>query len=539
MFAYQFSPDLEQELSEIPAEYQEAFRHALEQELQEGEHDRTDTDRLHYLRQRRSAFQQGSYIRPDGRPGMVQLSADALYEQGFADLLHPSDAGANEQSERRQTIFKVAGLLLAVCLFLFWAVRARAQRAEARTIPPTETVAVVSAAIPTPQPTAALPEITGADETLKTVGGLGGTLTLGRPSSLELHYASTEETIALPIDPSRPTNKGELRYDEARMLSDNPVAVWLFGTVMNYAIGIPEAMVRNLQPGDRLTVNTDTGAILHFIVSEQWVGANHETGRWLSQNRTGVTLFALPASAETEVAFVFASYDLLSEAAASAPLHTVGEVVALDQNDTFQIETIVYEHTESGALQIELSGKAALGSSKQQAAQPLWLALSATWGQSDAIALTPETDGSWTATFTLPDAALGVPLFAELRALPSHVVTVALDAVPELADQLEISVSAAQWQPKQQTASITVTIHNPSLSKIYLSSDSVSLSHPQGGDALDLTLQPINGLQPLPVLLLAGETLTETVTFLTTQSPIHLQIGTDRWEISGIPIASE
>ena len=106
----------------------------------------------------------------------------------------------------------------------------------------------------------------------KTIGSLGGALTIGRPSAIELHYGRTEETIALAIDPSKPTPRGELRYNETTMLSDNPVAVWLFGTVLNYAIGIPDSMVRNLEPGDRITLSTDTGASLSFVVAETGQG---------------------------------------------------------------------------------------------------------------------------------------------------------------------------------------------------------------------------------------------------------------------------
>ena len=76
-----------------------------------------------------------------------------------------------------------------------------------------------------------------------------------------------------------------MRYNETTMLSDNPVAVWLFGTVLNYALGIPDSLVRNLEPGDRITLSTDTGAALHFVVAETGAGANYDAGRLLSQNR--------------------------------------------------------------------------------------------------------------------------------------------------------------------------------------------------------------------------------------------------------------
>ena len=71
MFDNDLELDIEQELSEIPPEYQDAFRQAIERELAETEQNRTDTDILTYLRSRRDDFQRGGFIRPDGRPGWL------------------------------------------------------------------------------------------------------------------------------------------------------------------------------------------------------------------------------------------------------------------------------------------------------------------------------------------------------------------------------------------------------------------------------------------------------------------------------------
>ncbi|RMG91353.1 MAG: hypothetical protein D6706_18335 [Chloroflexi bacterium] len=45
----------------------------------------------------------------------------------------------------------------------------------------------------------------------------------------------------------------------------------------------------------RLTIHsTDTGTSLRFVIIETGQGANYDTGWLLSQNRLGLTLFALP-----------------------------------------------------------------------------------------------------------------------------------------------------------------------------------------------------------------------------------------------------
>ena len=123
--------DIQQELSEIPPEYQDAFRRAIGQELAETEQNRTDTDILAYLRRRRDDFKQGSFIRPDGRPGMVALSPEMMYEQALPQLVQSSLGEPDRTTERRRTLIKLGVFAgLAVLLFIV-ALRGRAQRAAA------------------------------------------------------------------------------------------------------------------------------------------------------------------------------------------------------------------------------------------------------------------------------------------------------------------------------------------------------------------------------------------------------------------------
>ena len=86
MFDYNTDINLEQELSEIPPEYQDIFRQTIEQELADTEQNQTDTDILACLRQRRDDFKRGGFIRPDGRPGVVALNPETMYEQALPEL---------------------------------------------------------------------------------------------------------------------------------------------------------------------------------------------------------------------------------------------------------------------------------------------------------------------------------------------------------------------------------------------------------------------------------------------------------------------
>ncbi len=458
MFDYDLELNVEQELSEIPPEYQDAFRQALVRELAETEQNRTDTDILTYLRSRRDDFKRGGFIRPDGRPGLVTLNPETMYEQALPQLAQSSLGEPDNTAERRRTLIKLLVLAGVALLLLIFALRGRAQREgqiEAVTAVETPVAAVADSGSATPTPP--LPEITGVDDSLQTIGSLGGALTIGRPSAIEIWYGRTEETIALAIDPSKPTPKGEMRYNEATMLSDNPVAVWLFGTVLNYALGIPDSLVRNLEPGDRLTLSTDTGAALHFVVAETGQGANYDAGRLLSQNRLGLTLFALPAAAEGDVAYAFANYDVASEEGQGQVVYEVGESAAFSAGGELQVTDVQFAHTADGMLRIVVSGDAnGLNSSHS-----VLLSLTASNEQTTAVPLTWAEDGAWQAEFALPIAAAEQVLLAEFRLLPDGSLAVfQLGEIPDLTEQLTVEISEAQWDAVQEQAVITVTVHH-------------------------------------------------------------------------------
>jgi hypothetical protein len=565
MFNENLDLDIDQELSEIPNEYQDAFRQALEQELAEMEQNRTDTDILRYLRQRRSDFQRGSFIRPDGRSATVTISPEA-YEQALPALARQGAGDSDEAAERRQTMIKIGVFALAALLLLFLVFRGRIQRegeqiaaAEAAKPPAGEVVEGV-AAMSVADPTPPLPDVGAADDALQTIGSLGGALTIGRPSAIEIHYGVAPagnngqspanptggdgrqgETIALAIDPSRPTPKGELRYNAVTMRSDNPVAVWLFGTVLNYAIGIPDSMVRNLQPGDRISLSTDTGARLSFIVAETGRAASYDANRLLSQNRLGLTLFALPAAAETDVAFALANYDISDEMGQGPAVYGVGEMVALPAGGGLQVTAVQFDHTADGGLGVVISG-----TTKLAAGQSLMLSLSAGSEQTTAVPLSLTPDGGWRVNQTLPGgpSSLAQPhLFAEFRSLPGgDPVAVDLGQTPRLSDALAIEIDSVYWDQDQEQVQLTLTITNEGAGAVYLGSDFIQLI-PEGGDAYGENGQitqtvprlPVQVLPRFPFLLHPGETTELTLSFYLRSISVRLQIGADLWELGRQP----
>ena len=538
--------DLDQELSQIPADYQDTFRRTIEQDLAEAEQNQTDTEILDYLRKQRDNFQQGGFIRPDGRFGAMALDPEAKYEQAWPEIVQDSVGEAENTAERKRTLIKLAAFAGVTLVFLILLFVGNANR-DGNPAEDTQTAAASAEDIPTD--TAPLPEITGAEDSLQTIGSLGGALTIGRPSAIEIRYRGTEETIALAIDPSRPTPRGELRFNQATMLSDNPVAVWLFGTVLNYAIGIPDSLVRNLEPGDHISLSTDTGASLHFVVAETWQGSNYEAGRLLSQNRLGLTLFALPAAAEEDVSFAFANYDVTGEEGQVQVTYEVGRPFPFGESGEVVVNEVQFTHTTDGNLRIVVSGAV----DDLPDSQAIMLSLASSSEQTTAVPISPDEDGVWRAEFILPgrgpttafgggnDSSLlagsqavstlseGQILLAEFRSLPGgSLAIVQLGQVSNLIEQLEVEITGAWWETAAEQAVVTVSIHNPGEGAVYLAPDFIQFPT-EGGDTDAGTWQ----VTPrLPLLINPGETMGITVSFL---PQALMQIGADLWEIIDVP----
>jgi hypothetical protein len=539
--------NLEQELSRIPPEYEEMFRDTIQRELAELTQNRTDTDILDYLRQRQEDFRCGGFIRPDGRTGVMTVKPEEKYGAALAQLAQASLGDGDDVAERRRTLIKV-GVLLAVLLVVFLlAWRGRAQR-EAEKMAAEETAAVAPVEVDdaTPgtaapiQPTPALPEIASVDETLQTIGSLGGALTIGRPSAIELHYGRTGETIALAIDPSKPTPKGELRFNEVVMRSDNPVAIWVFGTVLNYGIGIPDSLVRNLAVGDQITLSTDTGAALTFVVAETRTGANYEAGRLLSQNRLGLTLFALPAQGAEDVALALANYDLGAATATTAPVYAPGEAIPLTGGREMTVTEVTFDHDAQGQLLVGVQGQGDV-----PIGESLLLSLVGPTEQTTAVTLLPDADGRWTATVPLATVPLGTvplamtmegrPLLAELRRLPAGTVyRVELGNVPRLGQQLAVTVQDAWWDEAAGMVGVTAVLTHTGSGTVYLAPDFMQWIS-EGGDAYGGSGQDdprLPGHRNWPQLIHPGETVGVTVTFLAEAPSGRLQIGADLWAVS-------
>lgn len=511
-------------LRDIPVAYQSTVNAFMDQQIADTDCT-TDNDILTLLKNLQTDFKKGYYITPDGEMAFLDIdNPDQLYANGGVDTLTADNEADSAAADRKQTLYKAAGLGVILVAFLVFILVSRSQRTSTdRILEDGETAVVQESndqidATPTTFP---LQEIENQNESLETIGGLGGSLTLGRPASIEIHYKKTDDVVALPIDPALVPPQGGLPFDAARMESENPVAVWVFGTVLNYNIGIPDAFARNIQPGDEIIINTDTGNSLRFITHSTFDGNNYDPARQLSQDHIGVTLFSLPAPADNQVRFITADYDMTMEDTAVLDTHTLTEDILLANGSEIKISQVMYEHTFSGAVRFLLAGESTPNSQ-------FLLALSSGNVQTESIAPI-QTDDQWTAEFLVPDSFTGQAISAEIRAVPSNeLLFVTLGIFPRLDAQLKVSAQLAYWQAETQTAVIHLSISNTGEQQVHVGPTFFKLT---GGNQTQRREIPL--ISTLPIVLEGNEAQSITLSFSlrTVEDQLILQAGTSLYAI--------
>ena len=155
------------------------------------------------------------------------------------------------------------------------------------------------------------------------------------------------------------------------------------------------------------------------------------------------------------------------------------------------------------------------------------LSLTGAGTQTPAIPV-ESASGSWQATFDLPPAAIGTALIAEFRSLPTNeLALVRVGELPNLQQQLAVSVAEASFAPASDELRLSAEIHNPGPGVVYLDASFIQLI-PEGGDATILPGQ----IEPyLPTVIYPGEALRFQLTFSTVQTSVQVQIGTGRWAL--------
>ena len=175
----------------------------------------------------------------------------------------------------------------------------------------------------TPEATLALEYLLPPGDSLLTVGG-----TPIPQSSVPISL--TVKGITYDVLPSRVQEDGELRYPAG----ESGTAVWVYGTIINYVMGIEQtkannALVESLGVGDEITMTTNSGVVYRFgfTAREELDMTNPDL---FSQRRPGLTLITMGGKAEDRVA-VHSTYLGMKEGVeeASDAIVSVGEPAQL------------------------------------------------------------------------------------------------------------------------------------------------------------------------------------------------------------------
>jgi hypothetical protein len=270
------------------------------------------------------------------------------------------------------------------------------------------------------------------------------------------------------------------------------------------------------------------------VVAETRTGANYEAGRLLSQNRLGLTLFALPAQGAEEVALALANYDLSAATAAAAPVYAPGEEIPLAAGQGMTVTEVTFDHDAQGQLLVGIQGQGDAPAGAPTG-ESLLLSLVGPTEQTTAVALLPDADGRWAVTVPLATTMEGRPLWAELRRLPAGAVyRVGLGSVPRLGQQLTVTIQEAWWDETAGMVGVTAVLTHTGSGAVYLAPDFMQWTS-EGGDAYGGSGQEdprLPGQRNWPQLIHPGETVGVTVTFLAEAPSGRLQIGADLWAVT-------
>ncbi len=132
----------------------------------------------------------------------------------------------------------------------------------------------------------------------------------------------TVKGLNFSILPYQVKSDGQWHYPAGQ----SGTAVWVYGTIINYVIGIEQtrantAALESLAPGDEITMATSNGLVYHFDFSDRTV-LDQRTGSHLSdlftQTRPGLTLVSLGGEEETRLV-VYAEYRMAEVGSETGP----------------------------------------------------------------------------------------------------------------------------------------------------------------------------------------------------------------------------
>ena len=381
------------------------------------------------------------------------------------------------------------------------------------------------------------------ESVLELADNLGGRVRLGQPRTIEIRRQGATESVTLAIVPAQVDATGAIAYFQPDEAEADGVAVWVFGTVINYVFGVAEQTARQLQPGDTVAMRSATGAVYTFAIVETLAAEPQQVEIFSQRQSPGLTLFALPASGSPVPAARAVYLAANEELGGLSPLAALGEPTTA-AGRPFTVTAMTLDEGLDGLLTIRVSGEiesADAGASTGGAAaggQPLLLSLLTPAGQYGAVSggqLTPPAAPpgeavAWTAVWQLPADLVFGSLRLRVDSLYEPATTVDLGSPLLPGEALEATLAAAVWDEARAETTLSFAVVNRGPGVVRL--DAAQFSAAQQGGELPLIIQPY-----LPLLLPPGG---ETVVVVQTRPPLPghpliVQAGARRWEVDPPP----
>lgn len=503
--------------SQIEPTYRQAFERWLDGRLTGAADEETE---LRIINQLIPLMESGQLI-VDDRGRENQLTGGVVYDDHVIAAKLRRQEAAVQKSRRDKIVgaFLVIGALV-VLLFVLGVFSSGGNKAETAGVAE-ETPEVAPTATPI------------RESVLEMADELGGRVQLGQPRTIEIRHKATEENVTLAIVPVEVDENGLIRYFAPDEEDAESVAVWVFGTVINYVFGIPEKLVQSLSPEDTIYMRTATGAVYAFTVTEQFTAEPQEVELFSQRRGPGLTLFALPSSTEpvpVARAVYLAANEEITRLEAVA---TVGEELNIG-DVSFSVAKVTVNETLDGLLDVQVSGHMGANDTPNQS-DPMLISLVSLTGQyapatGNQLYAGP-TAGVWQARWQLPPELLLGNTRLQVIPLYGGSTSVTLGRLPQPGEALQMTVVGADWDETAAEAVLTIRVRNSSEGTARLADAQFHLSQ-QGGD-VSKTTDPI-----LPILLDPGEQVALQLHFRPTMSglPVLLQAGRSLWEIDHLPV---
>lgn len=357
---------------------------------------------------------------------------------------------------------------------------------------------------------------------------LGVRTRIGQPATIELLDSRTGSSVTLSVI-NTPINDRTMPI-VPEIAEGQLVAEWVAGTIVNYVVGIPVAVMEQSAVGNTVLVRTDTGATYSFTCTEQLQKQGQESEVFF-QDKPGITLFPLP-SPRSPVPILWCPYDPTREEImlSGGITHSRGDQVEIG-NIRFSVTDMVINHTLDGQLSLELTGNIQASTGFGTVVMGLNTDNGRYSPRGDQFQAT-ETEQRWLAQFLLPANLVDNQLYLDVRSPTGGSLVFDLGRLTDPVANLQVSLGSIIWDKASQEIEVNIYFTNNGVSSVRLTNTDFSAT--QGGvNVLTRIIEPTT----MPVLAGGNRQTMITIRLLPAvgQGPVNLQILSTVWEINGNP----